>query len=293
MTWISTFTGRHFNYTAPSVDDVDIHDIPHHLSLINRFCGATHWPYSVAQHSVGASYLVPPEFAFEALMHDAQEAYVNDMMSPLKHLLPDYQRVETNIEPIVIWKDKEAGTVYVVDGRQRVKHAREANRRLEELGKPPLMIPAVVRIGSVHRAKEAAISANEIHIPDTPLGQAKKMASMLELSYDESDIALFFGCSAQAVRATLALLDCTQAVQAAVESGHVNVTQARQLATLEPEQQREKVKELVHATSGVSGHERVRRQREVLGDAKPKLKSRKEITKALDAATGDYAADLI
>lgn len=196
------------------------------------------------------------------------------------------------IEPIVIWKDKETGTVYVVDGRQRVKHAREANRRLDEQGKPPLMIPAVVRIGSVHRAKEAAISANEIHIPDTPLGRAKKMASMLELSYDESDLALFFGCSAQAVRATLALLDCTQAVQAAVEAGHVNVTQARQLATMEPEQQREKVKELVQATSGVSGHERVRRQREVLGDAKPKLKSRKEITKALDCATGDYAAAL-
>lgn len=196
------------------------------------------------------------------------------------------------IEPIVIWKDKEAGTVYVVDGRQRVKHAREANRRLADLGKPLLMVPAVVRIGSVHRAKEAAISANEIHIPDTPLGRAKKMASMLALSYDESDLALYFGCSAQTVTATLALLDCTQAVQEAVESGYVNATQARQLATMEPEQQREKVKELVQATSGVSGHERVRRQREVLGNAKPKLKTRKEITKALEDATGDYAAAL-
>lgn len=196
------------------------------------------------------------------------------------------------IEPIVIWKDKETGTVYVVDGRQRVKHAREANRRLTDQGKPCLMVPAVVRIGSVHRAKEAAISANEIHIPDTPLGRAKKMASMLALSYDESDLALYFGCSAQTVTATLALLDCTQAVQDAVEAGQINTGHARQLAQLPPDDQREKVKELVQATSGVSGHERVRRQREVLGNAKPKLKSRKEITKALVAATGDYAAAL-
>ncbi|WP_440863681.1 HD family hydrolase [Symbiopectobacterium purcellii] len=101
MTWISTFTGRHFNYNAPSVDDVDIRDIAHALSQINRFCGHTHWPYSVAQHSIGASYLVPHEFAFEALMHDAHEAYVSDMMSSLKHLLPDYQRIETDVEVIV------------------------------------------------------------------------------------------------------------------------------------------------------------------------------------------------
>ncbi|MFJ5398436.1 HD family hydrolase [Pectobacterium sp. CHL-2024] len=101
MSWISTFTGRHFNYTAPCVDDVDIRDIAHALSQINRFCGHTHWPYSVAQHSVGASYIVPTEFAFEALMHDAHEAYVSDMMSPLKHLLPDYQRIETSVEMVV------------------------------------------------------------------------------------------------------------------------------------------------------------------------------------------------
>lgn len=101
MSWISTFTGRHFNYKTQNVEDVCIHDIAHALSQINRFCGHTHWPYSVAQHSIGASYLVPPEFAFEALMHDAHEAYVSDMMSPLKLLLPDYRRVETDVEVIV------------------------------------------------------------------------------------------------------------------------------------------------------------------------------------------------
>ncbi|MCW2482104.1 ParB/RepB/Spo0J family partition protein, partial [Candidatus Symbiopectobacterium sp. NZEC135] len=165
------------------------------------------------------------------------------------------------IEPIVVWKDPETGKACVVEGRQRVKHTLEANRRLQIEGKKPLLVPGVVRRGSANRMSKLMVSANEIYLPDTPLGRAKKMAAALERGDDEEDLALTFGCSVQTVRATLALLDCTQAVQVAVEAGHVNVTQARQLAAMEPEQQREKVKELVQATSGVSGHERVRRQR--------------------------------
>ncbi|MCW2473387.1 hypothetical protein [Candidatus Symbiopectobacterium sp. NZEC151] len=196
------------------------------------------------------------------------------------------------IEPIVVWKDPETGKTCIVEGRQRVKHTIEVNRRLLAKGENSLLVPGVVRRGSASRVAKAMVSANEIFIPETPLGRAKKMAAAIERGDDEEDLALTFGCSVQTVRSTLALLDCTQAVQTAVEAGHVNITQARQLAALEPEQQREKVKELVQATSGVSGHERVRRQREVMGDAKPKLKTRKEITKALDDATGDYAAAL-
>ncbi|MEJ1853197.1 hypothetical protein SMA66_24920, partial [Escherichia coli] len=93
-----------------------------------------------------------------------------------------------------------------------------------------------------------------------------------------------FGVSVQTVRATLSLLDATQAVRDAVESGTVTVTQARQLASLKPEEQREKVKQIETATAGTTGHEKARRQRQVLGEAKPRIKSRKEITKALEDA---------
>ncbi|VUS25067.1 hypothetical protein [Klebsiella pasteurii] len=103
------------------------------------------------------------------------------------------------------------------------------------------------------------------------------------------NIAVLFGCSVQTVRATLSLLDATQAVREAVESGTVTVTQARQLASLKPEEQREKVKEIESATAGTTGHEKAKRQRAVLGETKSRLKSRKEITKALEAASGEYA----
>ncbi|HDZ2121161.1 TPA: hypothetical protein RR002_004582 [Klebsiella pneumoniae] len=96
----------------------------------------------------------------------------------------------------------------------------------------------------------------------------------------------------QTVRATLSLLDATQAVREAVEAGTVTVTQARQLASLKPEEQREKVSEIEAATAGTTGHEKARRQRQILGDAKPRLKTRKEITKALESAEGEYASAL-
>ncbi|SLR80100.1 Uncharacterised protein [Klebsiella pneumoniae] len=118
------------------------------------------------------------------------------------------------------------------------------------------------------------------------------MADALERGHDEEDLALMFGVSVPTVRATLSLLDATQAVKDAVESGTVTVTQARQLASLKPEEQREKVAEIKAATAGTTGHEKARRQRQILGEAKPRLKTRKEITKALESAEGEYASAL-
>lgn len=196
------------------------------------------------------------------------------------------------IEPIVVWKDPETGCSCVVDGRQRVRHTLVANQRLVKKGLEPLLVPAVTRRGSVIRMASVMISANEIRRADTPLGRAKKMADALERGHDEADLALMFGVGVPTVRATLALLDATQDVKDAVESGRVTVTQARQLIDMPPEKQRETVKQLTEAAEGVTGHEKSRRQRAVLGDVKPRLKTRKEITKALQSATGDYAEAL-
>lgn len=196
------------------------------------------------------------------------------------------------LEPIIVWKDPETGLSCVVDGRQRVRHTVEANKRLAAAGKDLLFVPAVTKRGSAVRMAQAMISANEIRRADTPLGRAKKMADALERGHDEEDLSLMFGVGVQTIRATLALLDATQAVKDAVESGTVTVSQARQLANLSPEEQREKVKEVEVATAGTKGHEKSRRQRQVIGNAKPRMKSRKEIMKTLEGASGDYAQAL-
>ena len=82
---ITTFTGKRFYLLNPIVEDIDIADIAHATAMLTRWTGHTLYHYSVAQHSVYCSMIVAPEFAFEALMHDASEAYMNDMNRPLKH----------------------------------------------------------------------------------------------------------------------------------------------------------------------------------------------------------------
>lgn len=98
MPFIKTFSGKHFYYHKINPDNIIINDIAVSLSNICRFAGHLSQFYSVAQHAVLCSQLVPAEFAFEALMHDASEAYCQDIPAPLKRLLPDYQRMEEKVD---------------------------------------------------------------------------------------------------------------------------------------------------------------------------------------------------
>ena len=82
--WIQTYTGRQFCLLSPMAEQVCIEDIAHHLSLTNRFCGATPVAYSVSQHSCHVCDLLPNEFKLLGLMHDSPEAYVGDWTRPLK-----------------------------------------------------------------------------------------------------------------------------------------------------------------------------------------------------------------
>lgn len=99
---IKLSSGRYFSFDNPEGFDYRIEELAHALGMICRFTGHTSRHYSVAQHSVVVSYIVPPEHALAGLLHDAHESLTNDLASPLKRRVPDYRRQEQRIERAVL-----------------------------------------------------------------------------------------------------------------------------------------------------------------------------------------------
>ncbi len=86
---IETWTGKHFAPLAPVVADICIEDIAHALSNQCRFSGHTRVHYSVAEHSVRVSEFLERfggsrQVQLWGLLHDASEAYLVDLPTPLK-----------------------------------------------------------------------------------------------------------------------------------------------------------------------------------------------------------------
>lgn len=98
---IRTISGKLVNVFEPTVDMICIEDIAHALSHICRFGGHVEKFYSVAQHSVLTSQLVSKEHALAALLHDAAEAYMMDIPSPIKRELSSYNLIEDNLMRVI------------------------------------------------------------------------------------------------------------------------------------------------------------------------------------------------
>lgn len=94
---ILTASGTPMSLTFPAWQNIDDQDIAQALSRICRFGGHSRRFYSVAQHCVHVSEIVPREDALAALLHDATEAYIGDMVSPLKSMLPAYKAIEKRL----------------------------------------------------------------------------------------------------------------------------------------------------------------------------------------------------
>jgi 5'-deoxynucleotidase YfbR-like HD superfamily hydrolase len=99
--YVSTYLGNRFFLTRPHIDDVAIEDIAHGLAYQCRFNGQTSAFYSVAQHSLMVMALVPETERLPALLHDAAEAYLGDMVKPLKNLFPEFSAIEARVMEII------------------------------------------------------------------------------------------------------------------------------------------------------------------------------------------------
>jgi uncharacterized protein len=108
--FIVTYTGKRFYPLAPDLDDICIEDVAHALSMQCRFTGHVSDFYSVADHclwvSVIAAELGHPEDALWGLLHDASEAYLHDIASPIKRqdAFALYRGAESTLEDLIFAK---------------------------------------------------------------------------------------------------------------------------------------------------------------------------------------------
>lgn len=104
--WFLSSRGNKIYPLDFQIEDVDIEEIAHSLSNICRFGGHCRSFYSVAQHSTIVAQSVSKEFALVGLLHDATEAYVGDMIRPLKtqKCMSGYRELEDSIRAVICMK---------------------------------------------------------------------------------------------------------------------------------------------------------------------------------------------
>lgn len=152
----STVSGCKINILSPDHNSINIDDIAHHLSLICRFGGMVNEFYSVAQHSLLVSYLAPDGLELHGLLHDASEAYLGDVIKPLKNVIgKPYQEIEVRFMKAI--SEKFAFSYH------KLAAIKEADKLALELEHQYL------KLGDIYRFRRAC---QDFNIPEYPLCSA-------------------------------------------------------------------------------------------------------------------------
>lgn len=186
------------------------------------------------------------------------------------------------LEPILVRKNGENKdgdpVVEVVDGRQRVRWAIEANKRLKKDGKELLRVPAIARKGDEADLYGIMITTNEVRRQDDAMTRARKVKKYLELGRNEEDAAIRFGRSIATIKNLLALLDAGPAVQKAVSEGRISIQVAKRLAAM-PKDEQEKALDDVTKTGNGGGSAAIDKADKLRGK-KGKVRNRSVKTRA-------------
>ncbi len=138
---IDMHSGISFPYEGFTIDHVNLDDIIHHLSLLNRWSGATRIPFSVLEHSLYCEELVTSCTAYAggwdrmqliALLHDAHEMVLTDIPSPLKELFkPFINKLTYNLDIVIYQKfnirppnEKEKAYMHDIDRKAMLGEAK-------------------------------------------------------------------------------------------------------------------------------------------------------------------------
>ena len=108
--WQRMLSGRRLDLLDPTPMDIEVEDIAHGLAFVARWNGQTRgdWPYSVAEHSLLVEQIYgrlsdpPAKWRLAALLHDAPEYVIGDMISPVKAAVgPGYGELDLRLTAAV------------------------------------------------------------------------------------------------------------------------------------------------------------------------------------------------
>ena len=124
MSYITTFTGKHFDPTNPDRTLIDIRDIAHALSLTCRGNGHVKTFFSVGQHCINAAKEAAARgysqrVILACLIHDASESYLSDVPRPFKRTLPEYIAMEDRLLDLIY--EKFLGSILTAEEQKLVK----------------------------------------------------------------------------------------------------------------------------------------------------------------------------
>lgn len=143
------------------------------------------------------------------------------------------------LTPIAFDKDA-SGRLVVVDGRTRVRWAREVNKRRVELGEPRIKVPVFkdgVRKGKTHdesRWTSVQVSSNEIRKEKGVLWKAEKAKNMADRGIPKEDIATCYGVTTVQVDRWIVLGNASQAIRDAVKADKLSAEGAIKIAMMNP-----------------------------------------------------------
>lgn len=138
--WQRMLSGRRLNLLDPTPFDIEIGDIAHGLAFVARWNGQTQgdWPYSVAEHSLLVEQIMArldpgcdPRWRLAALLHDAPEYVIGDMISPVKAALGgEYKAMDARLAAAIHLR---FGLPAVLPAavKRRIKAADRVSARLE------------------------------------------------------------------------------------------------------------------------------------------------------------------
>jgi hypothetical protein len=172
--WQRMLSGRRLDLLDPTPLDVEVEDIAHGLAFVARWNGQTRgdWPYSVAEHSLLVEEIFgrigldgaapPPRWRLAALLHDAPEYVIGDMISPVKGQLgPGYALLDARLQAAVHLRFGLPATL-PAEVKRLVKRADKVSAWMEATRIAGFALPEADRLFG--RPDEAVVAGLELRL---------------------------------------------------------------------------------------------------------------------------------